>query len=143
VCGALLLADEFLPWYRAGAGGPAASAWQAFGVIDVLLALLALGAFALLALARRRHAVASSVAGRVLVTLAGLVMTVTLLVRLLVGPPGGLGHGSVSARPWAWAGLVLVAGLTAGALAALRDEGIPRGREREPADVPKRPAPAA
>ncbi|MGI8579437.1 MAG: hypothetical protein ACR2K9_02640 [Solirubrobacteraceae bacterium] len=142
VCGLLLLADEFLPWYRAGDPARSVSAWQAFGVIDVLLALLAIGAIALAVVALRRASVALSVAGRVLVSLLGIVVAITLIVRLLAGSPGGLGHAHVSTEVWAWAGLALTLGLAASALAALRDEGLPRKGRAEPAAVPARSAPA-
>jgi hypothetical protein len=139
----LLVADEFLPWYRVGDPARSASAWQAYGVVDVLLALLAIGAIALAVVVLRHASVALSVAGRVLVSLLGIVVALTLLVRLLVGPPGGLGHAHVSTSGWAWLGMALTLGILGSALAALRDEGLPREGRAEPAPVPKRPAPAA
>lgn len=109
----------------------------------MLLALLAIAAVLLAVVALRRASVAMSVAGRVLVSLLGIVVAVTLIVRLLIGSPGGLGHAHVSTAVWAWAGLALTLGLAASALAALRDEGLPREGRGEPAAVPKRPAPVA
>lgn len=143
VCGLLLLVDEFLPWYRVGDPGRSVSAWHAFGVVDVMLALLAIGAVLLAVIALRRASVALSVAGRVLVSLVGIVVALTLIVRLLVGSPGALGHAHVSTQVWALIGLALTLGLVASALAALRDEGLPREGQAEPAAVPKRPAPVA
>lgn len=138
-----MLADEFLPWYRVGDPARSVSAWQAFGVVDVLLALLAIGAVVLALVTLRRASVALSVAGRVIVSLSGIVVALTLIVRLLIGPPGGLGQDDVSTGLWAWAGLLLTLGLAASALVALRDEGLPREGRAEPAAVPKRPAPVA
>jgi hypothetical protein len=139
----LLVADEFLPWYRVGDPARSTTAWQAYAVVDVVLALLAIGAVGLAVIALRRASVALSVAGRVLVSLLGIIAVLTLLVRLLVGPPGGLGHTHVSASGWAWLGLALTLCLLGGALAALRDEGLPRDGRAEAAPVPKRPAPVA
>lgn len=109
----------------------------------MLLALLAIGALLLAVVALRRASVAMSVAGRVLMSLLGIVVAVILIVRLLVGTPGGLGHDHVSTAVWAWVGLALTLGLVVSALAALRDEGLPREGRAEPAAVPKRPAPIA
>jgi len=119
------------------------SAWGAYGVVDILLALLALSALALAVVVIQRTSVASSVAARVLVSLLGIVVAVTLVVRLLIGSPGDLGREHVSTGVWAWIGLALTLGVLASALAALRDEGIPEEGRSEPAPVPRRSAPVA
>jgi len=93
--GVALLVSLFLPWYASSAsflitrgagdsetisGLGEVSAWQAFGMTDVLLATLAL---AIVLLAFRRHAVVATV-------FAGLAAAIVIL-RLLWHPYDGLG----------------------------------------------------
>jgi hypothetical protein len=138
VAGVLLLVSLFLPWYRQGAGAPGGldvSAWEAFTVVDVLLALAALAGVALVVATAVRPSPVASLAFAVIATPLGALTTLVVLVRLL-DPPGDdrlleLGTG-------AWLGLVCALGVAAGAWWSLRDE---RNRGVPPASVEVRPAP--
>ena len=108
--GVLLLVSLFLPWYdaatvvtRGSAGGTTTSslgsisAWQAFAVIDVLLAALALLAIAVPVVSAATPGPAKSVGTAVLASALGWIAVVLVAFRLLDNP-GPLG----SAPGWAW-----------------------------------------
>ena len=131
--GAALVLSLFLPWYctpdsRSGCSARgAASGWEAFTVVD--LVLLAAGAIAvaalLLTMTQRTPAVPLAVTSLgVLVALAAAVLAV---VRLLAVPDlTGAGGAAAPVRlPGAWLGAGLALGLLASLLAAVRDERIP------------------
>jgi hypothetical protein len=127
--GALLLLALFLPWYSAGA-----TAWQSFAVLDVVLALIAGAAVALLIITATQPVPAVPVALAALVTLGGLVASVLVLVRVFDLP------GAAGGRGWAlWLGLAGSLGILAGGMVAIRDERLsPPGRQM---DLTGRPAP--
>jgi hypothetical protein len=127
--GALLLLALFLPWYSAGA-----TAWQSFAVLDVVLALIAGAAVALLIITATQPVPAVPVALAALVTLGGLVASVLVLVRVFDLP------GAAGGRGWAlWLGLAGSLGILAGGMVAIRDERLsPPGRQT---DLTGRPAP--
>lgn len=84
-----MLVDLFLPWY-AFAGGRR-NAWSALTVVDLLLALSALLALALVAATLLARTPAAPLALAVWLVPAGLVSTLAALFRLL-DPPGGAQH---------------------------------------------------
>lgn len=118
----------FLDWYAVDGRGR--SAWAAFGVLDLILAALALLGitFAVLSAVQPSPAlpVAAGVMTMALAPLAGL-----LLLYRLLDPPGA---GDVQVP--AVLGLAAVAGTCAGAWLALRDE------VRTPPGGPVPPPPA-
>jgi hypothetical protein len=159
--GLLLLVALFLPWYELGQGivvGPPdvldahASAWDAFTVIDVLLALGALAAIAVVFVTAAHATPAVPLALESLVTLLGLVL-VLLVVFRLADPPDVSFLESTAGRATrehvedidraagAWLGLVAVLGICAGGLTASRDER--RSRAGRTTDLSGRPVGSA
>jgi len=148
--GAALFAVLFADWYERklpGGGTESLSAWEAFTVPDVLLALLALAAVATLLLVSGSRTAAPGVAYETLVLLAGIICVIVCVVRLIDLPAGGL-----SLQPGAWAGLALALALCASCVVAMRDErrstpdkltdstGVPVDTAPEPERLPAPPA---
>src|SRR3712207_252304 len=104
--GVLLLVALVLDWYAVEGGGRSLNGWQAFGVIDVVLALLALGGLALAALNLLARGVILPVAAEVLVTAFGLLALLLVLYRL-VNQPGA--NSAVGVEPGAYVGLLATA----------------------------------
>jgi hypothetical protein len=137
-CG--LLASLFLPWYDVAGTG-----WKSFAVVDVVLAMVAAAAVALLVVTATQAVAAVPVAMDALVTLAGIAATVVVIVEA-VAPSAGAGS-----RQWGlWLGLAGALGVAVGALLAMRDERpSPSGRHTDqtgrptppPAPVETLPAP--
>jgi hypothetical protein len=135
VSGAVLLVSLFLPWYEAGEAN--ASAWEALGAIDIALALLAAFGVALLPITASQRVPAVPIAFSALVSLAGLIGTILVLVRVADLPDGADGRG------WAlWLGLAAALGLTAGGGVSMRDERLsPPGRHTDLMGRPVAPPP--
>jgi hypothetical protein len=120
LAGILLLVALLLPWYEASiplpagttayAPGPAPSltAWQAFAVTDVLLALLALSGPALLLVQATRRSPALPAALSVVAVSCGLAATVLVLARIVLQPGD---DAAVDLRVGAWLGLLGAVGL--------------------------------
>ena len=155
--GLLLLVALFLPWYELGEGiavGPPdvldarASAWDAFTVIDLLLALGALAAIAVVVVTAVYATPAVPLAMQSLLTLLGLLLLVLVVFRL-ADPPDVSFLESTSAPGarervedldrgvGAWLALVGVLGIVVGGLVAVRDERrSPAGRHTDLSGVP-------
>ena len=116
VGGVGLLVSLLLDWYSG------ASAWQAFSVLDVVLALLALVPLALVVLQATRESPSLPVAFSVLTTLAGALATLLILYRIL-NQPGP--NDRVEVELGAWIGLAAAAIAAVGGWRSLRDEEIP------------------
>jgi hypothetical protein len=115
--GVVLFVSLFLPWYRPTSGGPRLSAWDALAVNDVILALVAASALALLVVTAAQDVPAVPIAMNSLVTLFGLVGLVLALVRVAWLPGGADG------RAWGlWLGLAGATALVAGGLIGMRDQ---------------------
>ena len=127
--GAALLASLFSPWY-----GDDLSGWGALGVIDVLLAVIALVALALAPVTAASRAPAVPLAVAVLVVFLGVVAALLVLFRVAALPDAAEG------REWGlWLALAGTLGVVAGALLSLADERLSsRGRHT---DATGRPAP--
>lgn len=133
VAGAALLAVMFLDWFEpsmaVGHAGIGFTAWAAFTVIDVVLALTGLAALALGALTATQRTAALPVTTAVIVTALGLLATVLVAFRLVIDQPGlgvGAPDAAVANTAWAWVGLLCCAAIVAGAWTSMRDES-PRG----------------
>jgi hypothetical protein len=115
--GAALFVSLFLDWYKAGSSG--VTGWQAFSIIDGVLAVVGLIALIAVILAATQPTPALSISLESLTVLFGLLAAVLALIRVLDQPdlpPGyGLGVG-------AWVGLAGAVGVFASALIAIRDE---------------------
>jgi hypothetical protein len=113
----MLLVSLFLDWYGfgSGLGGDAISAWTAFELVDLLLALVALAAIvsALEPMARRTSRVPAGVAAA-----AGPAALVLVIVSILSFPPAAQG-GDADLEVGAWLALAGAAIMCAGALLAL------------------------
>jgi hypothetical protein len=131
--GVALIASLSLHWYGfesanlvpLGGGGAEATAWQAFGVLDVVLVVLALFPLALVVLQASRESPAIPVAFSVFSLLAGLLAALLILVRI-VDQPGD--NALVGVEPGAWLGLAAALVIAGGAYRSLRVEPIPGAR---------------
>jgi hypothetical protein len=116
--GVALLGSMFRDWYEGG--GAAASAWEAFSVLDLLLLLVALLAIGAAVMAAVHATPAASLALASLTALVGLPAAIFLLVRLL-SPPGD----DLSLVTGAWVGLAAMVTTLAGAAGSMRSERFP------------------
>jgi hypothetical protein len=144
LAGAVLLASLFMGWYEPTAVFGAldridfgVSAWEAFSVLDVVLALLALVPLALVATQATRDSPSLPVFFSVLSTVAGLLATLLILYRV-VNQPGA--NDAVEVQAGAWVGFTAAAALTAGGWWSMRDESMPGVPAPPVEDVPA-PAP--
>jgi hypothetical protein len=156
VSGAVLVGALFLDWYRVdsleieqrsgAARGPVeipdgtVTAWQAFSVVDVLLLVVGLAAVAVVVVAATQRTPAVPIAVDSLVALLALIGLVVVLTRVASVPeesliddlPAGVTvtDMDVTRLFGAWLGLAATAGALAGALVAMRDEGLGRSAGR-------------
>jgi uncharacterized membrane protein len=136
--GVALVAAMFLHWYGAALdipdtvtgpdgsvielGSPEVTAWQAFGVLDVVLLLLALVPLALVVAQATRPSPAIPVALSVLTTLAGALAALLVLYRI-VNQPGS--NDLVTVEAGAWAGFAAALVIAGGGWRSMRAEPIP------------------
>jgi hypothetical protein len=130
-----LIVSLFLPWYGAsGTADDTLTAWDALGVIDVILALIAAFAISVTIAAAVMRVAAVPIALEAIATLFGLVALLLVLIRVLDLPDGATGR-----EAGVWIALVGAAGIFAGAGVAMRDERLsPAGRHT---DATGRPVP--
>jgi hypothetical protein len=152
--GIALLVVEFLPWYGVrgvpstvtqGSSGatayaplmtpPDVSAWQAFSVVDVLLALAALVPVALVLVTLTASGPAKPVAFTVLSTVASTLAFLLVLFRLIIPP-----QGFYTRHYGVWLGLAVTALMLAFSFLTMKDDRTPGAALP---DVPLRPAPPA
>ena len=145
--GALLLVTTFLDWYDVDAsaatesGGTvrlvgSLSAWDAFSVVDLLIALLAALAIGGAVMAAAHPTPAASLALASLSLLVGLFVLIALLVRAFAMPDFAIDglripDDDVSVAAGLWLGLGACALTTLGAFASMRDERFPRAARIE------------
>jgi hypothetical protein len=155
--GLVLFVALFLPWYELGEGivvGPPdaldahASAWDAFTVLDLLLALGALAAIAVVFVTAAQATPALPLALESLVALFGLLLLVLVVFRLADPPDVSFLESTAGAATrervedidratGAWLGLASVLGIIVGAFVAMRDERrSPAGRPTDLSGVP-------
>ena len=145
-CGLALLLVMFLDWYAAGGttsvGGRSIeisvgfSAWEVFGITDLLLALAGATAVMLAVITASRRSPALPVAASVITTAAGAFATLLVLYRIL-NQPGP--NEFIEVEFPAFLGFLCALGITAGGWLSMRDEQWPDAPM--PTDV--RPAPPA
>ena len=124
--GLLLLISLFLAWYRDTTG------WEAFSVIDVVLALLALTAISVPIVTATHRVPAVPLALESLVALFGLLGLLLVVVRVL-NLPGDADGREVGL----WLALVAALGIVVGTLVGMRDERrSPEGRHTDLSGVP-------
>ncbi|MEA2474665.1 MAG: hypothetical protein QOE06_2580 [Thermoleophilaceae bacterium] len=125
--GVALLAVMFVDWFHAGGSGH--SAWEAFSVLDVVLAVVATMAIAIPLMAAVHITPAVSLAIASLLLPIASVVTIVLTVRALAPPD--LGAGDTGRSGGLWLGLGAVALVTLGAFATMRDERFPEAARIE------------
>ena len=127
-CGVLLLITLFLPWY----GDPSRTGWEAFSVLDLILALLALAAISVPIVTATHRVPALPLALESLTALFALLGVVLVLVRVL-NLPGDADGREIGL----WLGLLATLGVFAGGMIGMRDERrSPRGRHTDLSGVP-------
>ena len=139
--GVALLGSLFLDWYTRPEGG--VSAWGAFGVLDLLLAILALLAISVPVVTSVRDSPSWPVAALVL-TVAFAFLTAFFLVYRLFDQPGP--DGDVAVDAGAWLGSFALLGVFISSAVALRDErspGVPGPPEIFVMPAPPRDAPGS
>jgi hypothetical protein len=119
VCGLGLLVASFLPWFSAG--GEDATAWQAFSVVDLVIAAAALAGLSVGVVVLFRLSVSYPVAGCAIATGFGALALVLIAYRLL-DPPGE----DLGVEVGAWVGLAAAAGITLGGYLGMQDEAAVR-----------------
>jgi hypothetical protein len=126
VGGVALLGVMFLEWYElqgsAGVRSIGLTAWEAFGLTDIVLALAALAAIALAVVTALRRSPALPVVASVVTSTLGIIATVLLLYRIL-NQPGP--NAFVEVKLGAFIGFVCTLALAAGAWRSMRDEEWP------------------
>jgi hypothetical protein len=119
LAGVVLLVAVFLPWYE-----PSLTGWEALGVIDVILALVAACAISVTVATAFFRVAAVPIALDAVATWLGLVALVLVLIRVIDLPDGATGR-----EPGLWLALAGAAGIFAGGALAMRDERLsPEGR---------------
>jgi hypothetical protein len=137
-----LLASMFLHWYGLdlallGDVTPEATAWQAFDVLDIVLALLALVPLALVFTQATRQSPAIPVFFSVMSVLAGLLAALLILYRI-VNQPGP--NEIVTVQAGAWLGLLAALVIAGGGSRSMRVEPVP-GQAMPPIEDQPLPAP--
>ena len=136
--GVVLLASMFLSWYSVSGRDDSLTAWAAFSVVDVLLAVVALLGVALALSEVVGRGPALPVAIGVVTTTLALAGTLLALYRILNQPgPNDL----ISVEPGAYLGLLASLGVFLGAWLSLSDE-RPRPADPLPPEPQRRPTPA-
>jgi hypothetical protein len=137
--GGLLLLSLFLAWYElpvpsvaAPARSEAVTAWEAFAVNDVLLAIVAGAALSVVPVTAGHRVPAVPLALETLVAIAGKVALVLVLIRMVSRPDGATGL-----ELGAWLGLLGAAVVVVGGWTAMRDERL--SGEGTPTDLTGRP----
>lgn len=121
-----LLAISFLDWFEVkGAVGPGASAnmWEAFSVVDIVVALAIATTLATAVAALVAYESGLPVAGSALTALTAMIAFLLVAIRM-VDPPGD----DLSREVGAWLGLVAIAAIVVGSFRGMREERPPRIR---------------
>ena len=133
--GVAVLAVMFLDWYEPSldghevifeSGSIQQTAWEAFAVNDVILALAAVMAITAFVLTAAQPTAAVPLGLSSLTTIVSVIALVLVVLRMIWPPDLGVDDPFETARlTGAWLGLVATALLTAGCLASIRDERLP------------------
>ena len=133
--GGLLLFSLFLGWYEVPVpsvaippGSETETAWEAFAVNDVLLAIVAVAALSLVPVTAGHRVPAIPLALSALVAIAGKLALLLVLIRIAWRPGAATGL-----EVGAWLGLLGASVTVAGAWIAMRDERL--STEGRPTDL--------
>jgi hypothetical protein len=121
LAGVVLFVSLFLPWYGAEGTEATASAWQAFSVLDFVLALAALLAIALVVVTAMQRTAAVPQTVSAFVVWMGVVAVIVALIRVLNTP-----DGASSREIGVWIGLLGSAGVFLAGWNSMRDKRFPR-----------------
>jgi carbon starvation protein CstA len=136
--GVVLLAAMFLSWYSIRGRDDSLTAWSAFSVVDILLAVVALLGIALAVSEVVGRGPSLPVALAVITTTLALAGTLLLAYRI-VNQPGP--NDLISVEAGAYVGLLAGLGVFLGAWLSLSDE-RPRPVDPPPPEPQRRPTPA-
>lgn len=137
VAAVVLLVSTFLDWYDV-LGLAGVNAWQAFGVIDIVLLVVVVLGLATLAVQLVGRGPAMPVAVEVVTSTVALIAVLLVAYRIFNQPgPNEL----VGVEPAAWLGLVATLGVFWGAWKAMSDE-RPRPVDPPAPEPERRPTPA-
>jgi ABC-type multidrug transport system fused ATPase/permease subunit len=136
--GVLLLVVMFLPWYGVRGREETLTAWAAFSVVDIVLALAAVLGILLLVVQVVGRGPAGPVALGVIVAVVSIVAFVLAAYRIL-NQPGP--NEFVSVRVGAWLGLLATAVSAGGTWVSISDE-RPRPVDPPSPEPERRPTPA-
>ena len=136
--GVLLLVSTFLPWYTIQDRDDDLTAWAAFSVVDVLIAIVALLGIAVAVTQVAGRGPALPVALGVITSTLALAGSLLLLYRIL-NQPGP--NEAIGVSVGAWIGLLGSLGVFAGAWRSLSDE-RPRPVDPPAPEPRRRPTPA-
>jgi carbon starvation protein CstA len=136
--GLVLLAAMFLNWYSIRGRDDSLTAWSAFSVVDILLAVVALLGIALAVSEVVGRGPSLPVALAVITTTLALAGTLLLAYRI-VNQPGP--NDLISVEAGAYVGLLASLGVFLGAWLSLSDE-RPRPADPLPPEPQRRPTPA-
>lgn len=134
--GVILLASLWTDWYEFPQGGK--TAWESFGLLDLVLALVALLAIALPLVTAARESPAVPLAVLVCGISTSFLTLFFVLVRA-INEPGD--NAEVDFAAGAYVGMLAALAIIAAQGVAMRDESSP-GLEPVP-EIPARPAPPA
>ena len=115
ISGLGLLVASFLPWYSEF--DVDVTAWQAFGVVDLLMAAAAIVALSVGVVALGRFSVSYPVAGSSVTAALGA-LALLLIAYRLINPPG---DGDLNREIGAWLGLLASAGITIGGYLGMQE----------------------
>jgi hypothetical protein len=134
ISGVVLLIDLWFKWYGvkvSGAGGAlknfsigvSATAWQAFGFIDILLFLIALIAIGVAVLRAMDRMPEMPYPAATLVAGAGALALLLIIFRIIDTPvdTGGVSGIDVTRKIGVWIGLLAAAGITYGGWRAMQE----------------------
>jgi hypothetical protein len=110
-----LLVASFLPFYSEFEVN--VTAWQAFSIIDLVMAAAGIAALSVGAVVVLRLSVSYPVAGSAVTTGVGALALVLIAYRI-IDPPG---NGDVEREIGAWLSLVAAAGITLGGYFGMQD----------------------
>jgi len=151
--GLALLVVLFLPWYevsgrRLVVGGELGvgdtldvTALQAFGLVDLLLIVVAVSALGLLVLIATQPTAAPGIAAAALLTPVAGAAAVAVLIRVSNLPgdlePQAGGIAQTGRTAWAWVGVGATFGVLLGSLLSMRDERLSKpGRRTDSTGLP-------
>jgi len=136
--GVVLLGSTFLEWYTVRGRAEGLTAWGAFTIVDVLIAIVALLGIALAASQVIGRGPALPVALGVITTTLALAGTLLVLYRIL-NQPGP--NDVIGVAVGAWVGFAASLGVFLGAWWSIGDE-RPRPVDPRPPEPERRPTPA-